>query len=186
MQIYRHMDFGTAKPTKADRLKIAHYMIDHVEPDETLLARQNTGEDASEAIEQIGHQKKNVIVCGGSGLYIRVLTKGIFSGPDRNPEYRKTLKAEAEEKGAGALHDRLMAIDPAYAKKIHPNNLIRNIRALEVFHASGRPFSEFHAEHAFTESPYNALTLYMDRPRAELYERINARTTQMIEDGLLG
>jgi tRNA dimethylallyltransferase len=184
MQIYRHMDIGTAKPTKADRLKVAHYLIDHVEPDEPFSAAKYR-EDASEIIEQIGHQGKNVIVCGGSGLYIRVLTKGIFKGPERDSEYRETLESEAFQKGTNILHDRLKAVDPVSAKNIHPNNLVRIIRALEVFHASGRPFSEFHAEHAFTESPYDALMLYMDRPRAKLYERINARTDQMIESGLV-
>ena len=184
MQIYRHMDIGTAKPTKADRLKVAHHLIDHVEPDEPYSAAQYR-EEASEAIEQLGHQKKTVIVCGGSGLYIRVLTKGIFAGPERDAEYRKKLETQALKKGAEILHERLKVVDPVYAKKIHPNNLVRITRALEVFHASGRPFSEFHAEHAFTESPYNALMLYIDRPRAELYERINRRTEQMIEGGLI-
>ncbi|MBE9531997.1 MAG: tRNA (adenosine(37)-N6)-dimethylallyltransferase MiaA, partial [Proteobacteria bacterium] len=184
MQIYRHMDIGTAKPTKADRLKVAHHMVDHVEPDEPYSAARYR-EEASEAIEQIGLQKKNVIVCGGSGLYIRVLTKGIFTGPERDAEYRKELKEEAFNKGTDVLHQRLKAVDPVYAEKIHPNNLVRITRALEVFHASGRPFSDFHAEHAFTESPFDTLMLYMSMPRKELYERINARAEEMIEAGLV-
>lgn len=184
MQIYRHMDIGTAKPTKAERLRVAHYMIDHIEPDEHYNAAKYK-EEATEAIEQIGHQGKNIIVCGGSGLYIRVLIKGIFVGPARDPEYRKLLQKEAFEKGTDVLYERLQAVDPVSAENIHPNNLVRIIRALEVFEASGKPFSEFHAEHAFAESPYHALILYIDRPRDELYERINARTDQMIENGLL-
>ena len=183
MQLYRHMDIGTAKPTKADRLRVAHHMIDHLEPDEPYSAAKYR-EDGSDAIEQIGHRLNNIIVCGGTGLYIRVLTKGIFKGPERDAEYRKTLEAEAFEKGTDELHERLQADDPESAKKIHPNNLVRIIRALEVFHASGRPFSEFHAEHSFNESPYDTLMLYVERPREELYKRIDARAEQMIKDGL--
>ena len=184
MQIYRHMNIGTAKPTKGDRLKVAHYLIDHAEPDE-LFSAARYREDASQVIEQLGHKGTNIIVCGGTGLYLRVLTKGIFSGPDRDAEYRKKLETEAFEKGTDVLHERLRAVDPVSAKNIHPNNLVRIIRALEVFYASGRPFSDFHAEHAFTESPYDTLMLYMDLPRATLYERINARAEQMIENGLI-
>ena len=154
MQIYRHMDIGTAKPNKADRLKVAHYMIDHAEPDHSFSAAKYR-EDASEAITQISRQGKNVIVCGGTGLYIRVLTKGIFKGPERDAQYRKSLEDEAYEKGVEILHERLERVDPKSAEKIHPNNMVRIIRALEVFHASGQPFSQFHAEHSFAESPYD-------------------------------
>jgi tRNA dimethylallyltransferase len=184
MQLYRHLDIGTAKPTKAERLRVAHHMIDHIEPDEPYSAAQYRVE-ASDAIEQIGHRLNNIIVCGGTGLYIRVLTRGIFEGPERDPKYRKALEEECYERGLEFLHARLEEVDPVSAKKIHPNTKVRIIRALEVFHASGIPISEFHAEHAFAESPYNPLLLYIDRPREELYTRINKRTEQMLKDGLL-
>ncbi len=184
MQIYKYMDIGTAKPTKGDRAKIAHHMIDVVTPDVPYSAAKYK-DDASRAIDEIIGRGKRVIVCGGTGLYIRVLTKGIFRGPERDLAYREALEIEAKEKGLSELHKRLNEVDPVSAKNIHPNNLVRIIRALEVFHASGRPFSEFHAEHAFSESPYDALMLYIDRPRTELYARIDARAEQMIEDGLV-
>jgi tRNA dimethylallyltransferase len=184
MQIYKYMDVGTAKPTKDDRAKVAHHMIDVVEPNEPYSAAKYK-DDASRAIDEVIGRGKNVIVCGGSGLYIRVLTKGIFTGPERDKAFREALEIEAKEKGTNELHKRLKEVDPVSAKNIHPNNLVRIIRALEVFHASGRPFSEFHAEHAFSESPYDALMLYIERPRAELYTRIDARAVQMIEEGLV-
>lgn len=184
MQIYKYMDIGTAKPTKNDRAKVTHHMINVVEPIEPYSAAKYK-DDASKATSEIIGRGKNVIVCGGTGLYIRVLTKGIFAGPERDADYREALEKQAQEKGTGELHERLKEVDPQSAEKIHPNNLVRIIRALEVFHASGRPFSEFHAEHAFSESPYDALMLYIERPRAELYARINARTEQMIKDGLV-
>lgn len=183
MQIYKYMDIGTAKPTKDDRAKVAHHMIDVVEPDEPYSAARYR-EDASRVIDDITGRGKRVIVCGGSGLYIRVLTKGIFSGPERDRAFREALEVEAQEKGSSPLHERLRDVDPVSAENIHPNNLVRIIRALEVYHASGRPFSEFHAEHAFSESPYDALMLYIERPRSELYARVDARTEQMIEEGL--
>ncbi len=183
MQIYQYMDIGTAKPSKNDRAKVVHHMIDVVEPDEPFSAAKYR-EEASKAVNEVIGQGKNVIVCGGTGLYIRVLTKGIFAGPERDRAFREALEIEAQEKGAGELHKRLKEVDPQSAENIHPNNLVRIIRALEVFHASGRPFSEFQAEHAFSENPYDALMLYIERPRKELYARVNARTEQMIEEGL--
>jgi tRNA dimethylallyltransferase len=184
MQIYRHMDIGTAKPDKVEQLRIIHHMIDVVDPDEPFSAARYRLE-AALAIDDITRSGKTVIVCGGTGLYIRVLTRGIFEGPGVDPSYREELEREILEKGTAPLHERLREVDPISAERIHPNNRVRIIRALEVYKSSGRPFSSFHAEHAFAENPYDALKLYLDRPRAELYERIKARTEQMIARGLL-
>ncbi|MEE9543430.1 MAG: tRNA (adenosine(37)-N6)-dimethylallyltransferase MiaA [Thermodesulfobacteriota bacterium] len=184
MQIYRYMDIGTAKPDKVERLRVAHHMIDVVDPDEPFSAARYRKE-AAEAIDDIIARGGIPIICGGTGLYIRVLTRGIFEGPAEDPGYREELSALAKKKGTPLLHERLREVDPQSAEKIHPNNRARLIRALEVFKSTGRPLSAFHAEHAFSESPYDALKLYIERPRRALYERINQRSGQMITRGLL-
>jgi tRNA dimethylallyltransferase len=184
MQIYRHMDIGTAKPDKVEQLRVVHHMINVVDPDEPYSAAKYR-DGAASVIDEISSRGHTAIITGGTGLYIRVLTRGIFEAPDVDPAYRAELEAEIEAHGTIKLFDRLKEIDPKSAENIHPNNRARLIRALEVFNATGKPLSAFHEEHAFSDSPYDALKLYIDRPRAELYERIEARTDRMIAKGLL-
>ncbi len=184
MQVYRFMDIGTAKPSKEDRARVPHHLLDVVDPDEDYSAARYRKE-AARAIEDIHSRKKNVIVAGGTGLYIRALTEGIFEGPEADPELRERLFREAAEKGKAHVHERLRRVDPAAASRIHPNNLIRTIRALEVFYLSNKPMSEFQSEHGFSERPFETLKIGLKKERDSLYRDIDTRVDRMIEEGFV-
>jgi tRNA dimethylallyltransferase len=183
-QVYRYMDIGTGKPPLTDRQRIQHHLIDIVDPDELFNAAQFR-ELAARAISQIHHRNHRAVVCGGTGLYLKALTQGLFSGPGRDPEMRRSLQQEIDQKGFAALYQRLLAIDPTVASSIHPNDRQRTIRALEVFELTGKPLTEWQREHAFREEPYEVRKIGLDRERSELYDRINRRSERMIQDGLL-
>jgi tRNA dimethylallyltransferase len=179
MQVYRHMDIGTAKPSKAERARIPHHLIDVADPDEDFTAARFS-EEASAAIADISGRGRLSIVAGGTGLYMRALLGGIFKGPGRDEALRKKLLAlEPEE-----LYARLKEADPAAAEKIHPNNLMRVVRAVEVYELTGEPISRLQTEHAFSERRFDALKLGMRLERDELYQRINERAEHMVEAGL--
>ncbi len=184
MQVYRHMDIGTAKPSPEDRKRVRHHLIDIVAPDEDYTAARYRV-DAAAAIEEINHRNKIPIVAGGTGLYIKALTEGLFEGPGADAGIRDVLLAEAREAGAGSLHQRLNAVDPDSAARIHPNNVARVIRALEVYLVSKRPISELQKAHGFAESPYDALKICLTMERDELYSAIGSRVDAMIEAGLV-
>jgi tRNA dimethylallyltransferase len=183
-QVYRYMDIGTGKPSAADRARVTHHLIDVVNPDEEFnvaLFRRL----ASEAIEQIYHRRKNAVVCGGTGLYLKALTRGLFTGPGQDPEMRRSLAAAIDESGLATMFRRLVEIDPSVNSTIHPNDRQRIIRALEVYESTGRPLSEWQKEHSFQENPYEVLKIGLERDRGELYDQINRRSELMIENGLL-
>lgn len=184
MQVYRRMDIGTAKPTVAEMDGIPHHMIDIAEPDEGFTAARYASL-ALEKIREIHKRGKNPFVAGGTGLYIKALTRGIFKGPEADPALRAELEREAKEHGSAYLHERLKAVDPEGAAAIHPNNRVRVIRALEVFELSKKPISEFHREHAFSEEPLSTLKIGLMLERDALYARIDARVDAMMADGLL-
>jgi tRNA dimethylallyltransferase len=183
-QVYRHMNIGTGKVSRADRERVAHHLIDLVDPDEefnvALFRRLATG-----AIGEIQARGKNVVVCGGTGLYLKALTHGLFTGPGQDPEFRRRLEGEVDRSGLTTLYQRLIAIDPKVVSSIHPHDRQRIIRALEVFELTGRPLSVWQNEHSFREEPFEVVKVGLMRDRAELYERINRRTEQMIQNGLL-
>ncbi len=184
MQVYRGMDIGTAKPTAKERARVAHHLIDIVDPgDEYTAARFRV--DATRAIEDITSRGKLPFITGGTGLYIKALTMGLAPGPGEDKTIRERLTKEAATGGAGALFEKLKSTDPVSATRIHPNNLVRVIRALEVFYLTGRPLSEIQAGHSFNESPFDTLMIGLKLDRETLYERINNRTEQMIEAGLV-
>ncbi|MFQ5735809.1 MAG: tRNA (adenosine(37)-N6)-dimethylallyltransferase MiaA [Thermodesulfobacteriota bacterium] len=184
MQVYRSMDIGTAKPTPGQMRGVPHHLIDVVDPDENFTAaRYRTM--ALDAIRGIHGRGRVAFVAGGTGLYIKALTGGIFKGPGADPALREEFAREAAESGAASLHARLREVDPQGAAKIHPNNLVRVIRALEVHTITGRPISGFHREHAFSEAPFEALRTGLDPGREELYRRIDGRVEEMMEAGLL-
>ncbi|MFQ5442427.1 MAG: tRNA (adenosine(37)-N6)-dimethylallyltransferase MiaA [Thermodesulfobacteriota bacterium] len=184
MQVYRFMEIGTAKPRVEERGEIPHHLIDVVDPDEDYTAARFR-RDAHIKIEEIHARGKNPFVVGGTGLYIKALTKGIFEGPGPDPRLREKLLREAGEKGGESLYRRLEEIDPVSAGAIHPNNLQRVVRALEVFYLSKRPISEFQREHAFTEAPYDTLIIGLDKERERLYRGIDERVERMMEEGLV-
>jgi tRNA dimethylallyltransferase len=183
-QVYRQMDIGTAKPSKAERAKVRHHLIDVVDPDEKFNVATYR-ELAAACVQDIRSRGKQVIVSGGTGLYIKALTRGLFVGPARDAGVRKILNAEAETNGLGSLYQRLERVDSSATSWIHPNDRQRIIRALEVYQLTGKPISEWQREHAFRESAFSTLKIGLDRPRAELYDRINQRCDQMIEAGLV-
>jgi tRNA dimethylallyltransferase len=183
-QVYRYMDIGTGKPSKADRERVPHHVIDVVDPDagfNVAVFRRL----ATQSIDDIGRRGRKAVVCGGTGLYIKALTQGLFVGLAQAPEVRARLKAEIEKQGLAALYRRLERVDPATTSWIHPNDRQRIMRALEVFESTGKRMSECQKEHGFSEDRFDTLKIGLDRPREELYDRINRRCEQMIDSGLL-
>ncbi len=184
MQVYRYMDIGTAKPTPDEQKRVRHQMIDLVTPDQPfhaglyrILARRT--------IDQLEKNHEPIWVAGGTGLYIRVLTQGLFDHPKVDPAVKKKLKEEAEEKGETFLYERLKKVDPRTASRIHPRDLFRTMRALEVFDSTGIPISFFREQHRFGEKPYCTLKIGLEMNREKLYRRIDQRVDQMIERGFL-
>ncbi|MBI3754528.1 MAG: tRNA (adenosine(37)-N6)-dimethylallyltransferase MiaA [Deltaproteobacteria bacterium] len=183
MQVYRAMNIGTAKPMQGQRERVAHHLIDAADPDEEFTAARYR-EEASRAIHEIRERGRNVFVVGGTGLYIRALTRGLFQGPGSNPRLRRKLASE--NLGPGYLYEKLKEVDPDAAAKIHPNNLTRVIRALEVYSLTSKPISAFQKEHSFSEEPYEALNIGISVERNFLYKAIEDRVDSMIKAGLAG
>jgi len=183
MQIYCGMDIGTAKPTQQQRRAIPHHLIDVADPDR-LFSAADFAAAADEAIRDITGRGKRVIVVGGTGLYIRALLKGLVDSPSGGGEIRKALQEEARLLGNGAMLDRLRDVDPELAGRIHPNNLVRIIRALEVHRQTGIPLSRYQQEHGFSGRRYKSLQIGIHVERKELYSRIDARVERMLKEGL--
>jgi len=185
MQVYRGMDIGTAKPTPEQRAEIPHHLIDVADPDQPFSAA-DFADAAGEAIRDISSRGKRTIVVGGTGLYIRSLLKGLVDSPgDSTGDIRKELMAEARERGNQAMLDELRRVDPELAEQIHPNNLVRIIRALEVFRLTGIPLSRYQQEHGFSGQRYQSLQIGIRVERPLLYSRIDQRVNRMLEQGLL-
>ena len=185
MQVYRGMDIGTAKPTPEQRAEIPHHLIDVADPDQPFSAA-DFADAAGEAIRDISGRGKRTIVVGGTGLYIRSLLKGLVDSPgDSTGDIRKELMTEARERGSQAMLDELRRVDPELAEQIHPNNLVRIIRALEVFRLTGIPLSRYQQEHAFSLKRYHSFQLAIPVDRPVLYSRIDARVERMLAEGLL-
>ena len=183
MQIYRGMDIGTAKPTGEQRKLVYHHLIDIAAPDQPYSAGDYL-RDARAAIDGILASGGTPIVVGGTGLYVRALMKGLFHGPPANLDLRERLLQREAEGGAGSLYSDLSKVDPESAVNIHPNDIRRTVRALEVYYLRDRKLSDFQQEHSFQDSPYRFRLLFLVRSRSELYARIEKRVDQMIEAGL--
>lgn len=183
-QIYRYLDIGTAKPPREIRRSIPHHLIDIVDPDEEFSAARFR-QLALQSAEDIRSRGKRVILCGGTGLYIRAFTHGLFVGPATDPETRERFQAEIETRGLDSLYHRLGEIDAESVARIHPHDRQRIIRALEVFELTGKKMSEWQREHGFRESPFATLKIGIDRERTELYDGINRRCDEMMARGLV-
>jgi len=182
-QIYRHLDIGTAKPNAAERARVRHHLIDVVDPDEAFdAARYRTL--ALGAARDIHARGRAVVICGGTGLYVRALLHGLFVGPAASPALRAELRALEEQEGTGTLHRRLAARDPVAAARLHPRDVFRIVRALEVVEMSGRPISAWQDDHRFGDAALDALLVACARPRDELAARIDARCRAMVAAGL--
>jgi len=186
MQVYRHMDIGTAKASLEERSEIPHHLIDIVDPDETYDATRFV-RDALQSIHDIHSRGKLPLLTGGTGLYLRSLFEGIFPGVPGDEKVRTHLRERLESEGPSKLHEELSVIDCISAERIHQNDSQRLIRALEVYHVSGKPWSEHlqsHREQNQDLSFSNVLNVCLTCDRKLLYERINMRCELMVKAGL--
>ena len=185
-QVYVGMDIGTGKVSAADRARVAHHLLDVVRPDQEMTAaRFATLADA--AVAGVAGRGRPVIVCGGTGLYVRALLLGLFAGPSGDPELRARLDAEADAGGGAALHARLAAVDPELAARIDVNDHKRIVRALEVWELTGITMSEHQRRHDHRAAPprYPARLIGLAPARPVLYRRIDERVDAMMTSGLL-
>jgi len=184
MQVYKSMDIGTAKLPLEEREGIPHHLIDICEPEYPYSAADFQA-NAAACIGEIASRGKLPFIVGGTGLYVEALCYGYqFASNGSDESFRKEQEQYAGQYGAEALHKRLEEIDPSAAQRLHPNDLRRVIRALEVYHLTGQTFSEQQAGQK-KESPYELCIIGLTMDRAELYRRINERVDLMIEQGLV-
>ena len=184
LTVYRGFEIGSAKPTHEQRQRVPHHLLDLCLPTDPFTA-SDFRVAATAAIQEITGRGKCPILSGGTGLYLRSLLRGLNKAPGEDPALREALRTRLEHEGGEALLAELAKVDPDTAQRLHPNNRNRIIRALEVFHTSGVPLSQFQSEHGFSESPYDALQFCLDLPRQELYRRIDDRVDAMLAAGLL-
>lgn len=181
VQLYRGLDIGSAKVTKEEMQGVAHHLVDILDPKQDCNASKYSIL-ANNAINDILSRGKLPIVVGGTGMYVNALLFGLSVDKGSDPDYRRELEELAKKEGSGYLHKMLEKVDPESAKLIHPNHLSRIIRALEIYHVTGIPKSQFKQN---TDSPYDYLLLGLNLPREELYDRINRRVDIMLNSGLI-
>ena len=184
MAVYRGMDIGTAKPSVDERRRVPHHLIDVLDPWESATVAW-WRERAEQCYSEISERGKRVLFVGGTPLYLKALLHGLFDGPPADDAIRKRLTDEAKQLGNGVLHDRLQLCDPDAAARIHPNDLRRTIRALEVFELTGQPMSTWQNEWKAKREHLKQRAIWLDLPRTELYDRINRRVATMFEIGLV-
>jgi tRNA dimethylallyltransferase len=183
-QVYRGMDIGMDKPASADRQGVPHGLIDLVDPDEPF----NTGMYRRAALAEITRlyeQGRLPLVVGGTGLYIRTLIRGLWEGPTADWSLRARLMAEEETNGPGFLYGELQKIDPVTAARLHSRDLVKIVRALEVYALLRKPISALHQAHGFGERPFTSLVIGLNRDRAALYRRIDERVDHQVAKGLI-
>ena len=183
-QVYRYFDIGTAKPTATELARVRHHLVSVVEPNERFSAAEFQ-RLADAAIADIQSRGKRAVVVGGTGLYLRILLHGVISAPGANAKLRQQLEEEAARKGTAALHKRLAQVDPATAAEVKPTDLVRIIRALEIYTSTGVPVSEQRRRHGFMENRYPFVLYVLSPPRDELYRTIDERAKAMFDGGLL-
>jgi tRNA dimethylallyltransferase len=184
MSLYRGMDIGTAKPSPRLREIAPHHLIDVIEPHEEFSVAQYVNA-AGRAAEEIVARQRTPLFAGGTGLYLRSLLRGVFEGPPADPDLRCELEAEAARATPDELHERLKAVDPLSADRIHPNDVRRIVRALEVYQRTGQPLSAFQRQLPLPPERRPENVFWLSPPRPWLYARINRRVVQMFEEGLL-
>jgi tRNA dimethylallyltransferase len=183
-QVYRGMDIGTDKPVPEERQAVSHRLIDLVKPDESFNAGLYRRQ-ALDEIERLYQNRRLPLVVGGTGLYIRTLLKGLCDAPPADPIVRAALRQEAKDQGHDRLYARLVAVDPMAAARLHPRDESKVIRALEVHQISGRRMSELQQAHGFSERPFSALIIGLNRDRDALYRRIEERIDWQLAHGLI-
>ncbi len=183
MKIYRRMNIGTAKPTSQVQADVRHHCLDLVEPSETFSVARFV-EAADAAITDVASRGKIVLAVGGTALYIKALTEGLFEGPAADEGLRRELKARAAEQGVPALHVELATLDAEAAGRIHPNDEKRIIRAIEIFRLTGKPISQLQRQWGSGQSRYECVFIGLRRGLEDTNHRINARVKRMVEQGL--
>jgi tRNA dimethylallyltransferase len=182
--VYRGMDLGSAKPSRQEQARVRHHLIDVVDPDQPYTAGDYS-RAARAAMREIAARGKLPIVTGGTGLYLRALTEGLFAGPERQEALRERLRRSVERHGPGWLHRVLMRMDAERAANIHANDMPKLIRALEVCLATRKPMSEVLGAGRDPLTGFRLLRIGLNPPRAALYERINERAARMFTVGLV-
>jgi len=182
-QIYKELDIGTAKPTAEEQRTVQHHFIDELEVTEPYNAAQFAN-DTSTRIEAIFSSGKNVVVAGGSTLYLQGLLQGFSKLPESNPQIREKLYAALAEQGANALYEKLKSLDPTHAATLDPTKTQRLIRSLEILEVSTKTISELKTEES-QKPDFHFLPFGLALPRERLYEKINLRTDEMIKKGFL-
>lgn len=182
MQIYRGLDIGTAKPSREEQTLVRHHLIDILDLNQIYSAARFR-EEADQIIKKLHKDGIPIFVIGGTGLYLKVLTKGIFRGPEAKLEFRQGLKKRLIQEGGQVLYQELSRVDPEAASRIHPRDHLRIIRALEVVHQTNRPISSLHREHGFKEQPYEVLKIGLSLPKEELFQKIEFRIKEMLRQG---
>jgi tRNA dimethylallyltransferase len=180
-QVYRHLDIGTGKPTVEERSIAPHHVIDVVAPDEPFDVADYAGM-ARQAIADIAARGRPAVLCGGSGLYVKAVLRGLFRGPKKDAVLRWRL--QGEDVPPGTLHRRLAECDPSAAARVHAHDLVRVIRALEVFELTGRPISAWQQDHGFGDTWYRSMTIGLCRERGALRAAIASRCEEMVRLGL--
>lgn len=184
MKVYRGMDIGTSKTSPADRARVPHHLVDVADSSESMSASRFV-EMAGEAIGDIASRGRAVLVVGGTALYLKALLYGLFRGPPADLALRARLEEEAAREGTAALHARLRSADPAAAERVHPTDLRRLVRALEVIEKTGRPLSEIRKEWEDLRPRFPHRLTALRRSRADLHARIAARVAAMAREGLV-
>jgi len=183
-QVIKHLNIGTAKPTSEERKRVRFYLIDIVEPGERYSAYRFASE-AEKAISEILEREHIPLVVGGTGLYLRALSEGVVEIDEHDMQLREQLEKEMEEIGPEAMYEKLERIDPLEAVRLHPNNRVRVIRALEIFYLAGKTKSELVITGSYNKSDRSYSYYCLALPREKLYECINNRVDCMMTEGLL-
>lgn len=185
MQIYRHMDIGTAKPNTVERQNIPHHLLDIVDPDENFNVSLYQ-ELARKKIREIHSRGKIPVVVGGTGLYVNSLIYPLdFTEAGEDQQFRENIKRQMEEKGRDWLHNELLLVDPLTANRLHPNDVRRIIRALEVYHITRQPISKHYTHKHENNDEYSITLIGLTMERNKLYDRINQRVDIMMKKGLI-
>jgi tRNA dimethylallyltransferase len=183
-QVYRRMDIGTGKPTAAERRALPHHLLDVVDPDQPYDAAR-FARQAAAAIADIRRRGRWPVLVGGTGLYLRALLRGLAPLPPADLALRRQLRAQAATEGPAALHKRLAELDPETAARLHPRDLVRVTRALEIALVTGAPASAVRRRPHPTPPPYRPLLLGLTMARDALYPRLDARVDRMVAEGLV-
>lgn len=184
IQIYRGFDIGSGKPTAAERARAPHHLLDVLEPSESVDAVRYAAL-AERAIADVRARGKIPVLCGGTFFWVRALVLGLVDAPAANEAIRARHRAIADEQGRDALHAELAKVDPRSAERLHPNDVVRVSRALEIHELSGRPMSEWHEEHGFRGKRMDAVLIAPSTTPEELTARIERRAAAWLEGGFI-